>query len=220
MGNRAHLMIYMKKDNYSEEFMDYHNKVNELYKTWNQLLEGERNLIKSDLLKTSRLLGYSRDDSYWYLPSMLNCKINDENYHCNNSFEGEYCDSAKEEKRYVPLEWCLLFSPKDKVKHNTHDYRTTVKKALRRIRKIKGNSHLIEWLNKYPPNAFVALSYSELYLNDNFNDNYIVDTMAKANNRLLFKIGKIVKVIKLSLVLFFGICVKQLFMIVKVIKDY
>lgn len=188
MGNRAYLRIFMSESHYSKDFINYQSTVDDFYSRLKYFSATEKASIENKLSKVAEVI-YPGNNFHFCLPSMFSFKLKNRIYYSNYHSSGEYCNSCWEEKNFVPKNWCEIFRRRDKIKgkkvkdndneymYKPHNYRTTVKKALKRLKRSNTSTEklrLIKWLERYPLDAFVVLEYRELLIDDNFSEEDVV----------------------------------------------
>jgi hypothetical protein len=186
----------MSRESFSKDFMDYHDKVRDFNRNWSNMSDEERERTKASLTELATKVYTDCDFPEYFviLPTLSTFNFMGKTYYCNNDPFGENKGSSMERKNVVPLEWCILFSKKDRVFQEKHtvngeeiiskssQYRTTVEKALKRLKIIDEESHLVKWLEKYPSDALLVLDYGELFMNNNFNEKDIVKVIEICDN--------------------------------------
>lgn len=191
MGNRAYLSIFVKSKKFSEEFVNYQHKVMDYFERLMLLSDKERIALKDTLSVLAKKF-YPSHSSLFSLPYMYSTEHSGEIFYCNTNPDGEYSDGILEKKNYVPIEWCMLFKQEDKFLAEIdegeeyllklYDYITTVEKALNRLMDFKSNSNLIRWLDMWPLDSLITLTYGELFLNDDFKEETIDNMISRYEN--------------------------------------
>jgi hypothetical protein len=196
MGNRAYLSVYMPKERFSAEVMNYLGRVKEFYKKWDIMGENERNEVKASLESVAKevFADCEYPEFFTILPTFSTLELPDGTYYCNENPFGEYKNSCMDKKDIVPLEWCFMFDDTDKLCNQTFDvgnekrtykvskYMTTIENALKRIRILDRDSYLVRWISRYPSDALLVLDYGELFFNENFDEAVVVSAIASCGN--------------------------------------
>lgn len=191
MGNRAYLSIFVKKERFDEGFIKLHQKAINLKEELRTKSREETEELLDGFIKHTSEYGYNVESMRYFAPHLMPLIVpldffmfEGEEYACNFCIQGQYPNSRLEKKNLVPKEWATLFNKGNKqefeeiiigdttYKVRERDYVTNIKQAISNIKNtdLETDHPLEQWLSTFPEDSLVTLNYSELFLNDYFNE--------------------------------------------------